>query len=214
MNQNKSGRNYKRNTLLALASQEQILLLEGVWTHYNETNVVISHIKAWAPRADDPIQSYPNNEEITNHVNLLRSEVGKWLDVKTMQANISVILIARPYIYGYDGERRGGIQLVSLRGIPGIFRKKQKELREKLGQIPRDAYIDWLTYQDSRYAWAGRRKWKDGHLPSKREAEAERKKRAVKERIRLGLPVTKKDRRLQQKHDKRMDKLARNANRC
>lgn len=214
MNQNKSGRNYKRNTLLALASRGQILLLEGIWTHYSDINVVISHIKAWAPRADDPAQSYSNNEEITDHVNLLRNEVDKCLDIETMQSGMPVILIARPYIYGYGGEQRGGIRLVSLAGVPGIFCKKQKELRERLGQIPRNEYLDWLTYQDGRYAWAGRRKWKDGHLPSRREAEAERKKRAIQERIRLGLPVTKKDRRLKQKHDKRMDKLAKNANRC
>ena len=74
---NKSGRNYKRNTLLALASRGQILLLEGIWTYYNETNAVISCIRAWAPRTDYPAQSYANRENITNHVNLVRNEKRK-----------------------------------------------------------------------------------------------------------------------------------------
>ncbi|MCH3958976.1 MAG: hypothetical protein LKE51_05690 [Selenomonas sp.] len=212
MNQKNNGRNYKRNTFLALAPRGQVLLLEGLWTHHNDINVVINYLKAWAPRADDPARTYPH-DQITNHVNLLVSEVEQWVDIDAMPDNTPMILTAKPYIYGHDGEQRGGIRLVSLRGIPGIFRKSQMDLREQLGQIPRNEYFDWLTYQDGRYAWVGLKKWRNGHLLTRREIKAEKEKRAKKERKKRGLPVTRKDHRMQQNHQKHMDTLTRNANR-
>lgn len=152
------GRNYIRNTFLALARINKPFILKGTYyAHPYQDYITYKNIRPY-------ISKTAKTNQICDHINVMEEDVQKYLAIDLKANGRTDILVCRAMEYqGKDGSWRGGIFLTEELGIPPVISESYQEVVAMVSSIPRDKYVDFFTFAEGRYAYYGRNLWKTGH---------------------------------------------------
>ena len=160
------GRNYLRNTILALEKLNKPFILQGQYCSHLNCNY-ITYIK---------IRPYMYNGASTNkicdHLNVLYPDVKKYIGVNYDYDGIDVFVCRAKTYRDSEGILRGGIYLTEELGIPPVM--ERKFAKRYVRRLDKSKYVDFLKFAEGRYAYFGENLWKHGH-----------KKREVKEEVKI-----------------------------
>ncbi len=179
------GRNYIRNTLLALARLNKPFIIKGSYfAHPFQEYITYKNIRPYTSKT-------AKTNQICDHINVMEEDVQKYLAIDPKANGRIDILICRAMEYqGKDGFWRGGIYLTEELGIPPVIRENYPEARAMISSIPRDQYVDFFIFAEGRYAFYGRNLWATGHKivpkpvqkpPAKKNKQRNRSSRQPKE---------------------------------
>lgn len=152
------GRNYIRNTLLALARLNKPFIIKGTYfAHPYQEYITYKNIRPYTSMT-------AKTNQICDHINVMEEDVRKYLSIDTKDNGRTDILVCRAVEYhSKEGSLRGGILLTEELGIPPVIRESYQEARAIIASIPQDKYVDFFTFAEGRYAFYGRNLWKTGH---------------------------------------------------
>lgn len=152
------GRNYRRNTLLALAQTNKPFIIKGTYlTHPYQDYVTYTNIRPFTSKT-------AKTNQICDHLNVMEEDASKYIGLDPRANGRIDILVCRAIEYqGKDGTWRGGIRLTEELGIPPVIRMDYQEARTMVSSIPQDKYVDFFAFAEGRYAFYGPNLWKNGH---------------------------------------------------
>lgn len=152
------GRNYLRNTILALASLNKPFIVRGAYfARPNLKYITYKNIRPY-------VSKNAKTNQICDHINVMEEDVKKYLAINSKVNGRGDILICRAMQYrGKDGSWRGGIYLTEELNIPPIIHENYPEARAMISSIPQKQYVDFFSFAEGRYAFFGRNIWSTGH---------------------------------------------------
>ncbi len=170
------GRNYIRNTFLALAKLNKPFIIKGTYfAHPYQDYITYKNIRPYTSRT-------AKTNQICDHINVMEEDVRKYLAIDPKANGRTDILVCRAMEYqGKDGSWRGGIFLTEELGIPPVINETYQEAREMVSSIPKDKGVDFFTFAEGRYAFYGMNLWETGHKikpePPQKPPKRKKKKR-------------------------------------
>jgi len=177
----KSGRNYYRNTILALAKINKPFIVRGRYVPHPDLDyLTYVDIRPYVPTG-------ASTNLICDHLNVMLLDFSKYIAVRPELGYTKDYLVCRGVKYKDDsGNIRGGVVLTEELGIPPVICATYPKSKDIIESVDKSRYMDFFTFAEGRYAYYGRNQWTDGHkAPLKSEEEAaEEAKLRVKEKKR------------------------------
>ena len=152
------GRNYIRNTLLALAKMDKPFIVKGTYlSHPYKKYITYKYIRPF-------VSMTAKTNLICDHLNVMEEDVQKYIAIYPKANGRTDILVCRALEYqGKDGSWRGGIYLTEELNIPPVLHINYPKARAMIASIPQDKYVDFFDFAEGRYAFYGRNLWVTGH---------------------------------------------------
>ena len=188
----KNGRNYFRNTLLALARLDKPFIIRGrYFANPHLDYLTYTDIRPYVPAG-------ASTNMICDHVNVMLPDLSKYIAVRPEVNYTKDYLVCRAVTYSdASGDIRGGIVLTEELGIPPVITSGYPESREIIGTVDKSRYVDFFSFAEGRYAYYGENQWADGHKTalasweqSAEEAKWRMKEKKRKESARRKLELT------------------------
>lgn len=163
------GRNYARNTILALSRLDRPFIICGKFcAHFSREYVTYTEIRPYVPKG-------ASTNLICDHLNVMEKDVEKYICIDPRYNYRSDILVCRAIEYsGSDGNVRGGIVLTDELGIPPVMLEKYARNKGIVESVNPSRYVDFFSFAEGRYAYYGRNIWASGHKAKPRLTRAEK----------------------------------------
>ena len=163
------GRNYARNTILALSRLDKPFIICGkFYAHFSREYVTYTEIRPYVPKG-------ASTNLICDHLNVMEKDVEKYICIDPRYNYRSDILVCRAMMYtGSDGNVRGGIFLTDELGIPPVMLEKYARSRGIVESVDPSRYVDFFSFAEGRYAYYGKNIWASGHKAKPRLTWAEK----------------------------------------
>ncbi len=171
----RDGRNYLRNTILALAKINKPFIIKGKY----KANPELAYLTYVDIRPYVPAGASTN--AICDHLNIMESDLCQYFAVRPELNYTKDYLVCRAVKYeGAAGEVRGGIILTEELGIPPVMSAVYTGSRAIIESVPKDRHVDFFSFAEGRYAYYGRNQWEDGHKARQRIIDKKRKESAAR----------------------------------
>jgi len=185
----KNGRNYYRNTILALAQINKPFIVRGRYV----PNPALDYLTYVDIRPYVPAGASTNL--ICDHLNVMMLDFSRYIAVRPELCYTKDYLVCRADTYtDAAGETRGGIVLTEELGIPPVISAGYPRSREIIDTVDKDRYVDFFSFAEGRYAYYGKNQWADGHKKGMEPSEEKQKLRIMakkrKESARRKLDLT------------------------
>lgn len=154
----RDGRNYLRNTILALAKINKPFIIKGKY----KANPELAYLTYLDIRPYVPVGASTN--AICDHLNIMEPDLCQYFAVRPDLNYTKDYLVCRAVRYeGAAGEVRGGIILTEELGIPPVMSAVYPGSRAIIESVSKDKHVDFFSFAEGRYAYYGRNQWEDGH---------------------------------------------------
>lgn len=151
----KNSRDYNRSIILVLANADKPLILQGKYyanPKHRMDYVTYIGVRPYVPQGVSAV-------ELCDHINILYPDCLRYVAIRP-EVNYTkdyLVCRARKYIE-YDGTIRGGIYLTEELGIPPVIRASYVNSRKIIDSVPKSRYVDFLTFDDGKYAYFGKKR--------------------------------------------------------